>query len=227
MNKVPHMIGIIFIISIIIFLIIGVYKEKEIASQNGFENTKKEFESGNYTKIFDIPEIYYRNPKFYPFYDDYVGLNKTGKAIYGYGAYPGKASGNIETLNNSDYINIYTLILTSYDVISFQGIGLSLTTPNKELFDTYVEPSDILLLPISDNSTGNLSWVYKIKMTIIAKKDIPKGEYIFKLKARDPSLDNDSRFYNISKEYNMSDKYMTTGMIEPSKFFDFILKVNN
>lgn len=228
MDKKVFVIGTILLVSITLFLLLNTTIKKDVETRDSFNITKKEFMSGNYTKIFDIPEEYYRRSEFYPSYDIYKKSNQTMNAVYGYGAYPGDVSGNIEKFDMGNHINFYTLVYSSFGVYSFQGFGLTLKSHNDELFDTYVEPSDILFIPFSYNITDkNLSWVYKIKMTITAKKNIPKGEYIFKLKVVQPSPENDSKFYNITKNYNVSNKYMTAGMIEPSRFFDFILKVNN
>lgn len=227
------MIGIIFAVSIIIILLIFINKDvvnKDNIKKDDFEIMKKEFVDGNYTIIYDMPEEYYKRPEFYPWYDNYKNLNQTGKGKYGYGAYPGKVSGSVERFDKGKNIELYALVHSSYDVITFQGINLVLNSPNNELFDTSAYPSDILLIPVLYNITDekeyrNLSWTYKIKMTIIAKIDIPKGVYTFKLRAGSVSPENNSKFYNITKKIGKDSEYVGSSFIQLENFFDFILTI--
>lgn len=224
--KIYDVIGIITLISIAIFIFLNSFDNSFDNRNNNFDTVKKDFINGKYD-ISKIPNDYYMRPDFYPFYEKYKN-QKSANALYGYGAYPGSAYSEIKEYLIGEQIDIYTFVFSSYDVDSFQGLELYLKSPNDTLFDTHIDPSNILLTRISDNNItdNNISWTYKTKMSIIAKRDIPNGEYIFKLIARQPSFENDSRFYNISKEYNMSHKYISTGFIKPSKFFDFTLKID-
>lgn len=214
-------IGIIIIVSIAIFLSSAKNSEKNPGLDDNFEQAKKEFLSGNYSIIIDIPKDYYTRPEFYPNYDPNE-RNDTRKAIYGYGAYPSEVTYSSDHVSTNQDMDVYALIFTSTGVYSYQGIGLSISSPNDELFETHINPTDILLSPkYSDNSSNVTSnWVYKLKMKVIAKKDVPKGEYIFKLKTGNPSAEKDA-------EYNkITGMYISGSPIQPSKLFDFVLKVN-
>jgi hypothetical protein len=222
MKKGLVAIGVIIIVISIaaIFLSSGRNVIKNSKDTN-FEKAKVEFQSGNYSVIVDIPKDYYTNPEFYPNYN-YVERNGTRKAIYGYGAYPSDVTYDTDNVSANQSIDIYALIFASTGVYSYQGIGLSVISPNGELFETHIDPTDILLSPkYLDNSSNVTSdWAYKLKMTVIAKKDIPKGEYIFRLKAGNPSPEKDM-------EYNkINGTYISGSPIQPSKLFDFMLKVN-
>lgn len=219
MKKGYIAIGIIIIISIAaIFLSSGRGLEKI----DSFENAKKEFQSGNYSVIIDLPKDYYIRPEFYP---DYDSGERTGmrKAIYGYGIYPSEVTYNFDNIDVNQNMDIYALIFTSVGVYSYQGIGLNISSPDDSLFETHIEPTDILLSPkyLDNSSNVTTDWAYKLKMTVIAKKNVPKGEYVFKLEAGNPSPEKDV-------EYNkVSGTYISGSPIQPSKLFDFVLKVKN
>lgn len=215
------MIGIIAIISISIFLL---YYGGMSNNQQNIEKLKNELESGNYkayTTISDISTEIYKNPEFYPSYEMYKNKNiKTQSGTYGYGAYPGEVSYNVTGLKADQYIDAYTFVHSSFDVGNYQGMNLSLISPDKRLFETSIEPSEILLSPLSIESPETTpNWTYRIKMTITTKMDIPDGQYIFRLNAGPPSPEKENEYYN------MTDKYVGAGMIQASKFFDLILNV--
>lgn len=212
-------IGIILIVSISIFLSMCISTQ-----DNDFENVRKKFQSGDhelYSNLSKIPKDYYLKPGFYATYDMYKGV-KEQKGTYGYGALPSKLGYNVTKFKEGQYLDIYTFVLSSYDVGNYQGIGLNLSPPNEELFETYTNPSDILLHPIILGDPEKQSdWIYRIHMRIIAKKDIPEGEYVFRLKTREPSIEKQEKFSNITQ--NRNGTYLNIGPIRPADFFDFIL----
>ncbi len=223
MKKGSTAIGIIIgiiIISIAFFLSSGKSQEKNL--DDNLEKAKKEFQSGNYSIIVDIPKDYYIRPEFYPNYnsDERYGARK---AIYGYGAYPADVTyiaDNI-SVNASQGIEIYTLLFVSTGVYAYQGLGFIISSPNDELFETHIVPTNILLSPKYLGNSSNVSddWVYKLKITVIAKKDIPIGEYIFKLQAGNPSPEKEAEYKKVNGTY------ISGSPIQPSKLFEFILKV--
>ncbi len=212
------MVGIIVIISTSIFLLSYMLTH----SNDDFEKIKKDFQSGNYetyTKIADIPEKYYTRPDFYPSYDAYKDRKDISQSgAYGYGAYPSEVSYNVTGFKAGQYLDIYTFVHSSYDVGNYQGIRLSLESSANELFETYTEPSDILLSPLSLKSPETTpNWTYRIKMRITTKKDIPEGQYVFKLNAGSPSPEKQTVYSKMVKNYT------SEGFIQPGKFFDFVL----
>lgn len=213
--------GIILIISVIFF--VQTYnKKKEIELENSkefdnksLEEVKKEFES-NYSVLQKIPRKFYMVPEFYPNFN----RDNIVKGVLGYGAYPGEVSYNATKFETGQYLDIYTLVLSSYGVRSYQGLGLELQSPNDELFRMTVEPSEILLYPLNLTDPMSTNWVYKIKMRITAKKDIQDGRYVFKLRAKTPSVEKSNEF---SSKINSTDIYMNGAMVQTENFFDFIL----
>lgn len=216
--------GIILIISVIFF--VQTYnKEKEMSSfelgnskefdNKSLEDVKKEFES-NYSVLQKIPRKFYMVPEFYPNFN----RDNIVKGVLGYGAYPGELSYNATEFKTGQYLDIYALVLSSYGVRSYQGLGLELQSPDDELFKTTVEPSEILLYPLNLTDPMSTNWVYKIKMIITAKKDIPEGRYAFKLRAKTPSAEKSNEF---SSKINSTDIYMNGAIVQTENFFDFIL----
>ena len=220
------MIGVIIITSIYIFVYLltgsyGINKDNKTEKLNDFEALKKDFQSGNhatYTNISSIPEEYYRKPEFYPTYEAYLkNKDKKQTGTYGYGAYPGEISYNVTGFKAGQHIDVYTFVLSSYDVGNYQGLNLSLKSSDDQLFETYTDPSDILLSPIPSESPETANWTYRIKMRIIAKKDIQEGRYVFRLNAGQPSPEKQAEYSKMVKNY------VTVGMVQPGKFFDFVL----
>lgn len=207
------MIGIIFIISISIFLILFVLFD---INDNYF---KKPEDLQSYTDFADIPQKIYIKPEFYPSYEIYKqSKDKNNAGSYGYGAYPGEISYNVTGFKAGQYLDVYTFVHSAYNVNNYQGLNLSLTSPDNKLFDTYTNPSDILLSPVSLESPETTpNWTFKIKMRIITKKDVPEGRYVFKLNAGQPAPEKELEYSN------MVSNYTSGGMIQPGKFFDFVL----
>ena len=142
MKKTLLVIGIILIVFIAIFLSSGRNSE----NTDSFEKAKKEFQSGNYSVIVNIPKEYYIRPEFYTNYNSNERSNSR-MAIYGYGVYPSEVTYSAENISFNQSIDVYAFILTSVGVYSYQGLGLNISSPSDELFVTHVEPSDILLSP--------------------------------------------------------------------------------
>lgn len=219
-------IGAIIIASIYIFLYLsyndfGIKKDNYIDKPGNFEALKRDLQSGNsvaYTNIANISPEYYRRPEFYPMYETYLkNKDKKQTGTYGYGAYPGEVSYNVTGFKAGQYMDVYTFVLSSYDVGNYQGLNLSLKSPEDQLFETYTDPSDILLSPISSESPETTNWTYRVKMRVIAKKDVPEGRYVFKLNAGQPSPEKQTEYSKMVKNYT------NVGMVQPGKFFDFVL----
>lgn len=212
-------------ITIVLFFTVGLNSDNNVKNPGNpdLETIKKDIQS-NYLDISKISKEYYIRPEFYPNYDVYKNkTNRNQTASYGYGAYPGEVSYNAKGFKAEQYLDVYTFVHSSLDVGNFQGLGLSLKSPDDELFETFTDPSDILLSPVSLESPETTpNWTYRIKMRIVAKKDIPKGRYVFKLSAGQPSPEKQMEFSN------MVNKYASGGnMVQPEKFFDFVLYAYN
>lgn len=220
MKKVIYVIGAI-IVSITIFLYLnidsstsitdsGTYGASNFSSKSNmsnvndiknnlpkdFDEIKKEFRSGTFIDMANLSAEYYARPEFYVDYDTYKQGTRKRSGRIGYGTAIIESSYNVYNFSAVQYMDVYTIIRTAPGIDSYQKFGLRLQSPDDKLFETYTDPSNITLSPTYPEITPN--WVYKIKMRIISKKDIPKGRYVFKLETIGAS-------------------------IQPEKFFDFIL----
>lgn len=215
------------IILFVIIISISIFLSYMSTNDSDFEKIKGEFQSGDlesYRNASNIPREYYLKPEFYPSYNVYKDIEEQ-KGTYGYGAYPDSVFYTVNKFDANRYIDIYTFVHSSYDVGNYQGMELNLISPNDTLFETGINPTDILLHPIIlGDPEKQSSWSYRIQMIITSKIDIPKGEYIFSLTAGSPSLEKQKEFQNITQ--SMNGKYINIGPIRPTDFFDFVLNVS-
>ncbi len=162
-----------------------------------FEKIRNQFITGT-INIANLSREYYARPEFYPSYDTYKQSGQKRMGQIGYGSVISESSYNVYKFKTGQYINVYTFIRASYGVDSYQNLRLLLESPNDKLFETYIEPSNITLAPTYPEVNSSSDWIHKIKMTIVAKEDIPKGIYRFKLQ-------------------------INGAFVQPEKFFEFIL----
>jgi hypothetical protein len=216
----------IIMISIVFFLLLNSIDDGIKTNTSGLSPSELKLVSKginynniSYTNISEIPEEIYKRPDFYPTYKTYIDqTDKKQTDAYGYGAYPGEISYNVKAFKASDFVDVYTFVHTSYSVGNYQGLRLSLKSPDENLFETITEPSDILLSPfLSGSKEISKNWTYRIKMRITARKDIPEGRYVFKLSAGQPSPEK------VEEYMKLTTNYTSAGMIQPGKFFDFVL----
>lgn len=219
-------------------IIVSIFTYLSIANRNGdnkdtftidkLEGIKTDFKN-NYSNITDIPREYYTRLEFYYSQDMIDKLkNMSQKATYGYGAYPGEVSYNSSGIKKGQYFDVYTFVHSAPGVITYQGLGLTLRSSDDQLFETYVEPSEILLYPVNLNDTKNdtkknQNWTYLVTMRVVAKDDVHKGKYDFKLDTISPSQEMRDEYYNITQGMNV--RYVELSPFQPSRFFDFILYV--
>ena len=223
--KKYQVIGII-LISIFFFLVLNTTDDSLKTNTSGLSPSELKLTSNGinynnitYTNISEIPEEYYKRPEFYPTYKTYIDKTDNKQtAFYGYGAYPGEISYNVKAFKASNYVDVYTFVHSSYGVGNYQGLRLYLKSPDEKLFETITEPSDILLSPflLGSQEIPN-NWTYRIKMRITARNDIPEGRYVFKLSAGQPSPEKLEEYMKITTNYT------SAGIIQPGKFFDFVL----
>jgi hypothetical protein len=207
-------------IIIVVFAAFFFYSIRNSEKVDNFEKVKKDFQSGNYSVIVNIPKDYYIRPEFYTNYNPNERSEKRN-AIYGYGVYPSEVIYSTDNISSNQIINVYALIFASAGVYSYQGIGLNVSSQNDLLFESRIEPSDILLSPKYVGNTSEVSsdWAYKLNITITTKKEIPKGVYVFKLVTANPSSQKDREYSKVNGTY------VSGSPIQPSNLFDFVLEV--
>ncbi len=166
------------------------------------------------TVTLTTPEEIYKQPEFYPNWED-QGLpyykNPPGQymGFYGIGAYPSRA---FVALREEDKITEVTFFHTSWYIINYQGMELYLRNESlKNYFDVIIEPNIIVLGPTFPRFHYN--WTQKIKITIIPKNP-PKGDYVFEIDAREPPQEYSEIW---SKKYDI--RYSDVGMFSIGRPF--------
>lgn len=126
----------------------------------------------NESMIFDIGEEYYKQPEFYPTFDNFIGLMKKPPAdriaIWGVGVYP--ARHEYKAQRGSEFTaTVY--LHASWLVQTYQGAKLE-ANYDKKYFDVSVTPDIVLLGPAYPDFDKN--WTQKITVKIRVK-DAPSG----------------------------------------------------
>ncbi len=198
--------------------------EQKISDQNipkpeNFIQIKRDIQKGIFYSLENLSKEYYLQPDFYPSYKSNNSNSQhdyTRWGVHGYGAYPGEISYNIKNFKKDQYINIYTFVKASENIETFQGMkfGFDIIYDNKtkqnnnQLFDIFIDPNTVMFtptFPIRSEyivSSREFDWVYKLKVTIAAKMDIPTGRYEFKLKSLPPDDDMQKAYYEDIQKIN-------------------------
>lgn len=241
--------------------------EQKILDQNipkpeNFVQIKRDIQRGIFYSLENLSKDYYLQPDFYPSYKSNSNNSQhdyTRWGVHGYGAYPGEVSYNIKNFKKDQYVNVYTFVKASENIETFQGIKFDFdiiygnkTKQNSSLFDIIIDPNTVMFTPTfpirSEYTIGSrkYEWVYKLKVTIVAKVDIPTGIYEFKLNALPPD-DNIQRLYyediqkinqkwyicpenkDIKCDNNIIELrkkvYVNGGQFQADKFFNIIINV--
>ena len=241
-----------------IFVIIPKLSDNnKISDQNippDFIQVKRDIQKGIFYDLDNLSKDYYMRPDFYPSYkNNPIDLHDYSRwGIQGYGAYPGEISYNIDNFKKDQFINVYTFIKAGENIETFQGLKLAIDSDNSsQLFDVNINPNTVMFSPtfpvrreyIVDSRA--YEWVYKMNITISAKKDIPSGNYKFRLKALAPDQDFQKLYYEDVRKINQTwyecpkndikcdnnivdlrkKVYVNGGQFQADKFFTVIINV--
>lgn len=150
-----------------------------------FETVKSRVEKGIVIDMCLIGESYYKQPNFYPRWNEiynqyYKSHDYTRWGVYGYGTYPSEAGVQIRNLKQGESLTTCTIVRAGYGIETWQGIQIELE--DNEYFDVeiltqdYSEFPNTYVLgrtyPMFDNN-----WAKLITLKITAKQDIPVGSY--------------------------------------------------
>src|SRR3990172_1629570 len=173
-----------------------------ISRPGDFVQIKRDMQRGIFYDFDNLTKDYYLQPDFYPSYLQ-KGQHDYGRwGVHGYGAFPGEASYNINNFKKDQYVNFYTFITAGENIETFQGMSFDVDGQNLSLFEFNFSPKSILLTPTfpdrSEYTVNNRTydWAYKLKITLIAKSDIPHGVYRFKLKTLAPDESVQKLYYS-------------------------------
>lgn len=244
--------------------------DQKIPKPENFIQIKRDIQKGVFYALENLSEEYYMQPDFYPSneYNNSVH-DYTRWGVHGYGTYPGEISYNVKNFNKDQYVNVYTFVKASDNIETFQGVKFDFDVlhqniknqsenksdqNNSQLFDIYINPDTIMFSPTFPErseyavESRTYKWVYKLKITIAAKTDIPPGIYEFRLKALPPGDDVQRSYYEDIQKINQKwykcpennkdikcdddivelrkKVYVNGGQFQADKFFNIIINVN-
>jgi len=156
-----------------------------------FDAYTREIWGGGLTDLCEISEEYWMQPEFYgstwenakqQFYTqpDYAMWG-----VYGQGNMPREISYTLTDFKEGDEFELCTFFHNGFGIWTYQGFKL--ISSKSEYFDVEITPNELTMsptFPVFENG-----WTQKITIKIIAKKDIPEGNYNLILNPVSPSFD--------------------------------------
>lgn len=152
---------------------------------NDFNTIKSRVEKGILTDICFIEEGYYKQPDFYPIWEQakisfYDNHDYTRWGIHGYGSYPADSGIKLSNMKVGEEISVCTIIKSSYGIETWQGVKIE--PVENEYFKTEIitqefsnYPNHFLLarsFPVFDKE-----WAKMITIKVTAKQDVLAGTY--------------------------------------------------
>jgi len=150
------------------------------------DNFKEAVAKINATIDFNLGEEYYKQPEFYPTFEQFIPEMKNPPqdriAIWGVGIYPARHE---YVAPRNSQINIVAYLHTSWMVQTYQGAKLEVDY-DKQYFDVSVSPDVVLLGPAYPKFDKN--WTQKITVKIEVK-NAPKGVHEIALNPMAPPIE--------------------------------------
>ena len=171
---------------------------------------------GRLTDTVNLEEKYWKQPEFYPLFEDNVGLiaNPVKGRFYGvgYGAYPGDIGAEA---GPGDDFTVASFFHTSWLVETYQGMKMDVVFPSnsqipnqnlngtqlsvsqdpekaKEYFEVTTTPDVFLLEPV--NPIFGYNWTVKVLVHIKVKPETPKGTYVIGINPGTPPKEHSQRW---------------------------------
>lgn len=217
MKKNSRIFPILIILSVVIFFVAFLVKNNQITTVDNRPEHCMEDKCINSTVFSKLPpfpnnfskalsentlEVYYKQPEFYPTFETkglnyYVNPPGDYLGFYGYGTYP---SSERITAKQGDNKTLTTFFLTSWYVVSYQGLKFVLDNESlKEYFDIQIEPDTILLEPTYPVFEYN--WTQKILIKIHVKDNALKGTYKIGINVESPPTDIENEWIERYRGY--------------------------
>jgi len=175
-----------------------------------FAAFKRDIYAGQLFEVCDINENYWRQPDFYASWENgkkafYDNPDYSRWGVHGHGASPSEIGYEVEAMKEGDSFEICNFFHNGWGVWTYQGFEL--VPIENEYFKVEVTPKNVLLEPTFPVFEQN--WVYKIKLKVIAKKDVVEGDYIigYDVKIPDKKLSNEWTKQVLALEYENKDLY--------------------
>jgi hypothetical protein len=154
-----------------------------------FDAYTREVWSGGLTDLCEIKEAYWKQPEFYRnswniakerFYTN-PDYSKWG--VYGQGNIPQKIGYDFTNLKVGDEFTLCTFFHNGFGIWTYQGFKLIME--ENEYFDIKITPNELTTNPTFPVFEDG--WTKKIQIKLKVKKEIPKGNYNFKMNVVEPT----------------------------------------
>lgn len=176
-----------------------------------FWEVDERFYRGEITDFVELNESYWKQPEFYPTFENNLDFIRSprGGVIYAYGvgAYPGDMG--VDVFPDVEF-SVATFFYSSWLVETYQGMGFGVEFPSraeiptpdlqginftvtqnpeeaKKYFNVTFDPPLYVIGPSAPVFHEN--WTMKLKMNIIVKNETPKGVYIIGVNAVAPPIE--------------------------------------
>jgi len=156
-----------------------------------FDAYVRDIWKGSYVELCDMDEGYWKQPEFYgsswenaknSFYDN-PDYSKWG--VYGQGNMPREIGYTFENFKKGDEFELCSFFHNGFGVWTYQGFKL--VPIENEYFDIEITPNELTVTPTFPVFEDG--WTRKIKIKIIAKEDMPIGNYIVGFNTVEPNAD--------------------------------------
>ena len=174
-----------------------------------FTIVKRDVYSGQITDLNKLSENIYKQPEFYPTWETngqkwFIDHDYSRWGVHGYGFFPGELSHTVSNMSANDTVDNCSFLHTSWGIETWQGLKL-IPEFDQKYFDVAITPNEILLEPTFPKFYYN--WSQKINMLIIAKEQVPKGDYKFSIIFSVPSSTNSDKWIWQALDKYTNNKY--------------------
>ena len=156
---------------------------------NDFDAYTRDIWSGAYNDLCEINDGYWKQPEFYgsswtnafkTFYDN-PDYSKWG--VYGQGNMPREISYSFTNLKKGDEFELCSFFHNGFGVWTYQGFQL--IPIENEYFDIEITPNQLTVSPTFPVFEDG--WTQKIEIKLIAKTDVPIGNYVLGFETQEPN----------------------------------------
>ncbi len=189
-----------------------------------FWEVDEKFYQGGITDFVELGDEYYRQPEFYPTFEDNIEFikNPQGGRIYafGIGAYPGDIGAEVPP---DSIFTVATFFHSSWLVETHQGVKLEAVYPERtdilnpdlqdvnftvkqepskmgKYFNVTFDPELFVLGPTAPVFDEN--WTLKVKINVTVDKEAPKGTYVIGVNPVVPSPEYSELWLKTYEKYS-------------------------
>lgn len=189
-----------------------------------FWEVDRRFQNGEITDYIDMGEQYWKQPEFYPTFEnniDFMRNPEPGRIYaYGIGAYPGDIG--VDAFPDSQF-TVASFFFSSWLVQTYQGVSLEDVYPERteiptpdlqsinftvtqnpaevgKYFNVTFEPELFVIEPTSP--VFNENWTRKVKVNIIVNNETPKGVYVIGVDTVPPPPDISEAWLKTYRAYS-------------------------